>query len=180
MRILCTLSLSALLSTPLALLAGGCGGDDDDHDHDEVTNEDIIRLDDASEEVMLTLQDLVERGEVTVDDDIAAQLTAPEDGAELAADTPPTFTWAPRAATARHGITTGEFVWLHIAGPGMEAPIDVVSLEATSWEVDQESWDTMLGSTGPCEVQVVSAYVERGIPDEVFVPSTNPSFSVTE
>lgn len=171
------LSLASLFSLTVTLtLAAGCGGDDDDG----VADEDIVRLDDASEEVVLTLQDWVDRGDVTVDDDIAAQLTAPEDGTELAADTPPTFTWTSRAANARHGLETGEFVWLHIAGPGMDTPIDVVALESTSWPVDDEHWDLLRNSTGPCEVQVVSAYVDRGQPEEVFMPTAKPSFSVIE
>ncbi|HWM86502.1 MAG TPA: hypothetical protein VNO33_11705, partial [Kofleriaceae bacterium] len=96
----------------------------------------------------------------------------------------PTFTWTTRqeagSNTARHGLTTGDFVWLRIDGPGMDAPIDVVSLESTSWEVDAEHWESLRGSTGALEVQVTSAYVDRGNVEEVFQPSSNPSFSVIE
>jgi hypothetical protein len=171
------LSLPVLFIAALAA-APGCGGDDDG----EASDEDIIRLDDASEEVVLTMRDLVQRGNVVVDDEVAAHLTAPASGAELTADAPPTFTWSARSSTARHGLTTGEFVWLNISGPGMEAPIDVVAIESTSWPVDEEHWEVLLGSTGPCEVKVYSAYVERGLVenDEVFAPSESPTFSVIE
>lgn len=172
------LTLPALLIAALAA-APGCGGDDDD---DGATNEDIIRLDDASEEVMLTMSDLVDRGEVVVDDEVAAHLTAPASGTELPADEPPTFTWAVRGSTARHGLTTGEFVWLNISGPGMDAPIDVVAIESTSWPVDEEHWELLRGCTGPCEVRVYSAYVEDGLVEnnEVFAPTESPTFSVIE
>ena len=75
------------------------------------------------------MRDLVERGNVVVDDEVAAHLTDPASGTELSADQPPTFTWSARSSTARHGLTTGEFVWLNITGPGMDAPIDVVAIE---------------------------------------------------
>jgi hypothetical protein len=169
-------SLALALALPSVALASGCGGDDDDG----VANEDIIRLNDASEEVVLTLQDLVRRGEVTTDDEFAARLISPEDGAQLAADAPPTFEWSPREDTARHGRTTGPFVWLNIAGPGMDTPIDVVALESTTWTPEEEHWEILRNSTGPCEVKVVSAYVDDGIVEEAFRPSSNPSFSVTE
>jgi hypothetical protein len=171
------LSLPALLIAALAATSG-CGGDDDG----EATDDDIIRLDDASEEVVLTMRDLVQRGNVVVDDEVAALLTAPASGTELPADEAPTFTWSTRGSTARHGLTTGEFVWLNITGPGMDAPIDVVAIESTSWPVDEEHWELLRGSTGPCEVKVYSAYVERGLVenDEVFAPTESPTFSVIE
>jgi hypothetical protein len=163
------------LSLLLSLTALGCGGGDDD-----VADEDIILLDEASDEVVLVIKDLVDRGEVTTDDEVAAQLTAPADGDTLPSDEPPTFTWDMRQSL-RHGRNTGEFVWLHIQGPGMAEPIDVAAIESTSWTVDAEHWELLRGSTGPCEVQVVSAYVDRGVVTEgPFVPSENPSFSVSE
>jgi hypothetical protein len=166
------LSLSLLLS----LASVGCGGDDD-----EVSDGSVVRLDEASEEVVLTLKDLVERGEAITDDEVAAHLTAPADGEALPADEAPTFTWTLRDSNLRHGRETGEFVWLHIEGPGMEEPIDVAAIESTSWTVDDERWQALQASTGPCEVQVVSAYVDRGIVTEgPFVPAANPTFSVTE
>jgi hypothetical protein len=167
-------AVSFALALCTLAVASGCGGDDDD-----VADDEFIRLDDASEEVALTLQELVSRGEVTTDDDVAARLIAPEDGAQLPADAPPTFEWSARG-TARHGVTTGEFVWLHIEGPGMDTPIDLVAIESTTWTPEEEHWEILRTSTGPCEVQVVSAYVDRGIVEEAFRPGANPSFSVTE
>jgi hypothetical protein len=166
-----TLCLS--LSAPL-LAAAACGGDDG-HADDE-----IVLLDDSSDEVVLTLEDLVDRGEVTTDDSVAAFLVSPADGDELSAGEPPTFTWEPRASTLRHGRTTGDYVWLRIDGPGMEAPIDVAAIESTEWTMDEEHWEHLQEATGPCEVQVISAYVDRGIVEEAFQPSSNPTFSVIE
>jgi hypothetical protein len=157
-------------------LVAACGGDDDG-----VTDANIIRLDDASEEVMFTIAELVDRGEVTVDDEVAAALTAPADGAELPSDAAPTFSWSPRVSTVRHGRTTGDFVWLHLECPGMDAAIDVVAIDSTEWEPDADRWAQLQTATGACEVQVVSAYADRGIVTEgPFVPSSNPTFSVSE
>jgi hypothetical protein len=169
-------SLPALLclAIPLAL-AAGCSGDDD------VADEDIILLDESSDEVVLTLRDLLDRGEVVTDDEVAARLTAPADGDTLPADSAPTLTWEPRQSNLRHGRETGEFVWIHVEGPGMDAPIDLAAIETTSWTVDAESWERLRASTGPCTVRVISAYVDRGIVEEgPFQPSESPSFSVIE
>jgi hypothetical protein len=164
------------LALPLALLlpAAACGGDDD------VADEDIVLLDNSSDEVVLTMKDLVDRGEVTTDDDVAAQLTSPGDGDELPADSAPTFTWDLRQSDLRHGRDTGDYVWLHIEGPGMDAPIDVAAIESDSWEVDAEHWELLRSSTGPCQVDLYSAYVDRGVVEEIFQPSSSPSFSVAE
>lgn len=168
MRVSLPVLLCLLVSSTAA-----CGGDDG-----EATDEDIVTLDDASDEVVLTLRELVDRGEVTTDDEVAAHLTAPADGEEISAA--PTLTWTTRRSNARHGRETGEFVWLHIQGPGVDAPIDIAAIETTSWTVDEEHWDVLRASTGPCEVRVVSAYVDRGIVTEgPFQPGENPSFSVT-
>lgn len=167
MRIVSCLALLSILAA--------CGGDDD------VTDADIIRLDDASEEVMFTIAELVERGEATVDDEVAAKLTAPADGAELPTDAAPSFTWSRRESTLRHGRTTGDFVWLHLECPGMAAPIDVIAIESTEWQPDADSWAQLQTSTGACEVEVTSAYADRGIVTEgPFQPSSNPTFSVSE
>jgi hypothetical protein len=165
------LPLPALFSLSLALAPAGC------KEGQEAGHSEIVVLDDASDEVVLTLQERVDRGEVTTDE-TAARLTSPADGAELSAA--PTLTWALRQSTARHGRQTGEFVWLHISGPGVDEPIDIAAIETTSWAMDEEHWDLLRASTGPCEVRVVSAYVDRGIVTEgPFQPSSNPSFSVT-
>ncbi|HLU66492.1 MAG TPA: hypothetical protein VKZ63_09470 [Kofleriaceae bacterium] len=161
------------LCLPLAL-AAACDGDDH-HGQGE-----IIRLDDASDEVVLTLREAYESGEAVVDDEVAARLTAPADGAELPAGSPATFTWTPAQSTLRHGRTTGDFVWLDITCSGMDHPIDVVAIESTSWQADAASWGHM-AEAGSCEVLVVSAYVDRGIITEgPYVPSENPTFTVAE
>ena len=156
-----------------AALAAGCSGDD--HGESEV-----VRLDDASDEVVLTLRDALDRGQGIEDDAIAAQLTAPTDGAEMPAGTPATFTWSPRQTNLRHGRTTGEFVWLEIDCAAMDQPIDVIAIESTSWQPDGDQW-AAIAAGGSCQVQVVSAYLDRGVIEEgPYLPTSHPSFTVAE
>ena len=45
--------------------------------------------------------------------------------------------------------------------------------------MDADDWANVVDSGGPCEVDMVSAYVDRGVPTEgPYVPSVNPSFTV--
>jgi hypothetical protein len=171
MRVHLTLALPALLLA--STMTTACNGDG----HGDG---DTIRLDEASDEVVLTLRDLIDRGQGIEDDDIAAQLTAPADGAQVAAASPATLSWSRRQTNLRHGRTTGEFVWLEIDCAGMERPIDVVAIESTSWQPDAERWGHMTGG-GSCQVQVVSAYVDRGVVEEgPYLPSSNPRFTFVE
>jgi hypothetical protein len=165
------LPLSAL---SLALGTAACNGHDDGDGS-------VIRLDDASEEVAATLQEAYNAGEAVTDDDLAAQLLTPEDGAELAAGSPPVFSWSPVGSTLRHGRTTGDFVWLHLDCAGSEGDLDVIAIESASWQPDTGSWDAVAAAGGTCEVLLVSAYVDRGIITEgPYVPSANPSFRISE
>src|SRR5689334_19376346 len=113
----------ALLPCLLSLLAlpAACGGDDAEEESD------VVVFDEASDEVALTILDLKDRGEVTVDDDIAAALTTPEDGAALAAGEPAELTWALAQARLRHGRTTGDFVVVDVECGGLD-PIVAVAI----------------------------------------------------
>lgn len=165
------------LLLPLAL-APACSGDDDDE-----IDADLTLLDDASDEVFLTIRDLVDRGELTTDDQLAAHLTSPADGDALAAATPPTFTWEHGGSTLRHGRTTGDFVWLSIGCPGLARPVDLLAIETESWAIDADHWAVIsqAAGSGECSVAVISAYLDREVvTDGPYAPSTTPTFTVTE
>lgn len=168
------------LLLPLAL-APACSGDDDDE-----IDADLTLLDDASDEVFLTIRDLVERGEVTTDDTAAARMLTPSDGESLSAGSPPTFTWDHGSSTLRHGRTTGDFVWLSISCPGLARPVDLLAIETEEWTMDAEHWAAVseaalaAGTTG-CSVTLISAYLDREVvTDGPYAPSTTPRFTVTE
>ena len=162
-------------------LAAGCSGDDDDE-----IDADLTLLDDASDEVFLTIRDLVDRGEVTTDDEAAAHILAPADGAELSAGTAPTFSWDHGASTLRHGRTTGDFVWLSISCPNLAEPVDLIAIETEEWLVDDPHWaaisEAALSSdSGECSATLISAYVDRGVVREgPYQGSTTPRYLITE
>jgi hypothetical protein len=165
---------ASLLISCLALLpAAACGGDDDG-------DSDVVALDDASDEVALTLLDRLDRGDVEEDDAVAARLVSPTDGTTIAAGAPVMLEWQPTQSTLRHGRTTGDFVVLRVTCDGVGAPIVVVGIESTEWECDEDHWAEIVdGGGGPCTVEVVSAYVSDGIVEEgPYVPSDVPSFTV--
>ena len=170
----------ACLCLALALASACSGHDDDDIDAD------LTQLDDASDEIFLTIRDLVERGEVTTDDEAAAHMLEPIDGAELSAGTAPTFTWDHGASTLRHGRTTGDFVWLSIECPNLVEPVDLIAIETEEWRVDDAHWmaisEAALGSdSSQCTATLTSAYVDRGVVREgPYRGSTAPSYLITE
>jgi hypothetical protein len=155
----------------LGLLLAACHGHGGDGDE--------VYLDDASDEVLLTLKDAVERGEVTADDERCAHLVAPAQGEPLTTDDPPRFAWEQAELVLLHGRTTGDFVWLHLDCAGAD-PIDVLALETMEWTPEPEQWQDVAAAGGPCTVQLVSAYLDRGIIMEggPFRPTVNPSFQL--
>jgi hypothetical protein len=167
--------VSGLVLAAAVAAASACGGDE--HDDGDL---DAVYLDEASDEVLLTLIDAADRGQVTNDDERCAHLTAPADGAELPAATPPTFSWEPAELQLLHGRATGDFVWLRFECPGVSPPVDLLALESTEWQPDAARWERLAGATGPCAVVVTSAFVDRGIIQEggPFRPVTNPAFSI--
>jgi hypothetical protein len=160
-----------------------CSGDDDGGDE---VDADLVQLDDASDEVFLTIRDLVDRGEVTTDDAAAARMVAPADGESLSAASPPTFTWDHGDSTIRHGVTTGDFVWLSIECPGLERPVDVLAIETESWTVDTDHWAAiteaaLASDSAQCTATLTSAYVDREIVQEgPYRASSSPSYTITE
>jgi hypothetical protein len=174
------LPLPGCLALALAF-APGCGGDDDDE-----IDADLTVLDEASDEIFLTIRDLVDRGEVTTDDDAAAHMLAPANGADLSAGAAPTFTWEHGAALLRHGRTTGDFVWLSIDCPGLAEPVDLVAIETEEWTVDADHWAAiseaaLASDSAQCTAGLVSAYVDRGVVREgPYRGSTTPSYTITD
>ena len=140
---------------------------------------DAVLLDGASDEVLVSLQDSVARGEVTVDDDRTAHLVTPADGAQLSLDAPPEFAWEPPAVNFVHGRATGDFTWLRIRCGDM-VPIDVLGIETRSWTPDSEHWDKIGAAGQTCSSTLTSAFVDRGIIMEggPFQPAMAPTFSV--
>lgn len=174
------LAFPALLA--LAPLAAACSGDDDGSDLDA----DLVQLDDASDEVFLTIRDLVERGELTIDDAAAPSMVSPADGASLGAASPPTFTWEHGNSTIRHGLTTGDFVWLSISCPNLARPVDVIAAPTESWTVDDDHWAAITAAalasdSSECTATLIGAYVDREIVQEgPYQGSSSPTYTITE
>jgi hypothetical protein len=167
--------MRALLLVPVlsSILAAGCG-------HDDGGNSDIIRLDEASEEVAVTILDRADRGDAEEDATVAAFLTAPGDGDAIAVGAPVMFRWDRPDSALRHGRTTGDFVVLRTTCEGVSDPLVVVAIESTEWTCDDEHWEEIVeAGGGPCEVEVVSAYVSDGVIEEgPFIPGDVATFTV--
>jgi hypothetical protein len=168
---------TAVLAPLLAALAG-CPSEDDPPDPDELLG-DLVRLDDASDEVLAVIADEVQREGTTIND-AAAQLNAPADGAVLPAGTAATVEWqyAPTTGGAGapwfHGIDTGTFVWIRIDGPGLEEPIDIEALETESYTLSPTRWGTLTLAGGPFTATIITTVVDRGvIVDGPWAPATN-------
>lgn len=174
--------LAFLMFCSLAIVPA-CSGDDDGGDEIDA---DLTLLDEASDEVFLTIRDLVDRGELTIDDAAAARMVSPADGESLSAATPPTFTWNHGNSTIRHGVTTGDFVWLSITCPGLARPVDLLAVQTESWTVDADHWAAITGAalasdSSQCTAALVSAYVDREIVQEgPYQASSSPSYTITE
>jgi hypothetical protein len=168
------------LALLFAISAAACGDDGIDIDAD------LVRLDEASEEVFVVLEDMVDRDEVETDDAMAARMLEPADGAQLSAAQAPTLTWDHAPSTARHGRITGDFVWLRIGCPNLEKPVDVFAIETEEWTIDDEHWSkiteaALASDSAQCTVSVVSAYIDDAIVTEgPYRPSTSPSYLITE
>lgn len=174
--------MTSRFACPILLaLAAACSGG-----HDDEIDADLTLLDDASDEVFLTIRDLVERGEITTDDEAAARMLSPADGAEISAGAAPTFTWDHGSSTLRHGRTTGDVVWLSISCPGLAEPVDVLAIETEEWTVDAAHWTAMTDAalasdSARCTAELISAYLDRGVVREgPYRGSTTPSYLITE
>jgi len=173
----------ALLSLLFFTIMPACSGDDDGGDE---VDADLVQLDDSSDEVFLTIRDLVDRGEVTIDETEASQMLSPADGESLSAATAPTFMWNHGSSTIRHGRATGDFVWLSITCPNLERPVDVIAIETESWTVDADHWaaitDAALASdSAQCGATLTRAYVDRDVvQDGPYQSASSPSYTITE
>jgi hypothetical protein len=154
------MTLRSLALCSLLGLAVSCGGDSDS----PLVGE-IVRLDDASDEVLENIADTVDREGTTIDGAQAARLTAPADGATVPAATPFTFEWAfpLERPTPRHGETTGTFVWLRLDGDGMDEPLDVVALTSTSFTPTEDQWARLTAVSGQVSARVITTQVDRGV-----------------
>jgi hypothetical protein len=154
-----TTNCSLLAAALLALVAGGCGGDDTTGAGDLGT---VVRVNNASDEVLLEIDDLVLQGQVTVDDSRAVTIVSPEPGASLPTTAPPEFAWSSPSIRPRHGVTTGEFVWMRLSGGGLAEPIDMIAVDSTNWTPDGTIWAELAQTTGPVTITLTNAYVDGG------------------
>lgn len=150
---------------PLALALGGCPGESGP-DPDDLLG-DVVRLDDASEEVLAIIADHVDREGVTVSD-AAAQLNAPDDAALLPRDPAMTVAWTlPPITTASgpwwHGIDTGTFVWIRIDGGTLAEPIDIVALTTEQYQISPTRWVALMDAGGPFTATITTTVVDRAV-----------------
>ncbi len=144
-----------------------------------------ILLGGASDEVLGAFRDAIAAGLVTTDDARAAHLTAPTEGATLARATPATFTWirvtpGPRP---RHGLKNGVFVWLHLAGPGLDPAVDVLAPTVdSSWTPPAADWATLGAASGTVTITITTGTFDDGIlgTEGAFTPTTPSSFSFVD
>jgi hypothetical protein len=173
------LALLALLSLTIM---PACGDDDGG----DAVDADLVQLDDASDEVFLTIRDLVDRGELTIDDVAGSHMQSPADGESLSAASPPTFTWDHGSSTIRHGRSTGDFVWLSITCPNLERPVDVLAIETETWTVDADHWSliteaALSSDSSQCTATLTRAYVDREIVQDGPYRTSSPStYTITE
>ena len=150
----------AAAALALLLLAAGCpldsgGGVDLDR---------AILVNDAADSVLATMSDAVDSGQVTVNDDKAAALVAPEPGATLARATPPQFAWSlPSGKRGRGTTTSGEFVWLQFSGGGLTRTIDVLAVGVSSWTPTSDEWAELAAATGTVTLTLTNAALESGV-----------------
>lgn len=153
-------------------------------DEDIQETPEAILQDNASDEVFLTFLDAEAQGIIEIDDIQAAVLSAPSSGDMLSLDEISTFAWALPTHTAkhaRHGVSTGQFVWLRILGEGMDEPVHVLSVESTEYTPDLDTWEKIMRAEDSITCALVTAYVDRGvIEDGPYRPSTDPTFAWTE
>lgn len=131
----------------------------DDHSTGNPLLGEVVRQDDASEEALANIADAYELSG-GVPNAQAAIWVGPEAASPLARATPPTFEWSDDSA-ARHGVTTGTFVWLRIAAPGVDEPLDVASIETTTFTPNAAQW-TRLAVGASVTARLVTAQLDDG------------------
>jgi hypothetical protein len=153
------------------------------HGHGGPEGTDAILLDDASDEVLVALIDADAQGLVMTSDAESATLTAPADGATVSPASPMTLTWQGPPSSApgrpRHGIATGQFVWIRLSAPGVDPPIDILALSSTSYTCDADHWQKLLDAGGSVTATITTAYADDAIIQEgPFRPSAATTFTI--
>lgn len=152
------------LAGVLALgVLGACGHS---HGNSELLGE-VVLQNDASDEAFANLADTYDQMGSTVSA-MASDWVGPAAATPLDPATPPTFEWteAPASTSARHGTSTGRFVWLHLEAAGDDLPIDVASAkdasaEPTTFTPTAAQW-TRLAAGGTISARLVTATLDRG------------------
>ena len=147
----------------LLALAGCSGGGGDPAD----LLGDVVRLDDASEEVLAIIADHLDR-EGPIVSDASAQLNAPADAAVVPRDPALTVQWTlPPVTTAStgwwHGIDTGTFVWIRVDGGTLAEPIDIVALTTEQYQISPTRWVELMDAGGPFTATITTTVVDRAV-----------------
>jgi len=153
-----------LTVVPLLVALAGCPGEGG---NGEDLLGDVVRLDDASEEVLAVIADHLDR-EGPIVADAAAQLNAPVDAAVLPRDPALTLTWTLPPVTSSgtgwwHGIDTGTFVWIRIDGGTLTEPIDVVALTSEQYQISPTRWVRLMDAGGPFTATITTTVVDRAV-----------------
>ena len=158
-RCFVSMGLAAVVSVGLA----ACGHSHGDND---LLGEVVVQ-NDASDEAFANLADTYDQMGSTVSA-MASDWVGPAAATPLEAATAPTFEWteAPVSSSARHGTSTGRFVWLHLEAEGDDLAIDVASVkdtdaEPTTFTPTAAQW-TRLAAGGTITARLVTAQLDRG------------------
>ncbi len=176
-----TVGFALVAVASLTLLTTSC----DDKPGLVVDLDAAIRVNDASEEVLGVIVDAINDDQLLIDDDKAAAIVSPEPGASVPRAEPWQFAWAsPNAApgggkTPRHGLATGDFVWLRLSGGGLARDIDVIAVNVSSWTPTAAEWTEISAATGPISITLTNAFVMDGVlKDGPYRGSGTSTFSI--
>lgn len=153
----------SLVITVGAVGLAACGHSHGDND---LLGEVVVQ-NEASDEAFANLADTYDQMGSTVSA-MASDWVGPEAATPLDPATPPTFEWteAPTSSSARHGTSTGRFVWLHLEAAGDDLALDVASVkdaaaEPTTFTPTADQW-TRLSAGGTISARLVTATLDRG------------------
>jgi hypothetical protein len=141
----------------------------------------LIVVNGASDEVLISIADAVESGQSQVDDTMAAQMVAPAPGQTVPRAAPPQFAWAipQQKPKPRHGTVSGDFVWLRFENAAFPGPIDVVAVGVTNWTPSAAEWARFTAASGAIKITTTYAFVDGGaIMGGVFQGTARPTFSI--
>jgi hypothetical protein len=172
MSLFATHRISLALVFVLVAAVVGCTAEEDGIDLDNA-----ILVNEASDEVLGTIFDSVQQGHVEIDDSKAAAIVTPEPGATVPRDTPLVFAWAlPNAKRSpRHGVQSGDYVWMRLSGGGLTRDIDMAAVNTTNWTPTADEWAEIATATGPVTITLTYAYVMDGVINQGPYRSTAPT-----